>query len=298
MSDTLNYRNLVDYHTHSTASDGSLPPAELAALAGKRGVAAIALTDHDTVAGVKDFLAEGKKYPDTEFIPGVEISSLYGSREIHITGLYVDTEDAEFLAYLEQMRVWRLERNIEMARKLASLGCPIDREKLDFVHNDSIGRVHFAAYLVENYGFSSIQEVFDRYLKKNCSAYVPRKLPMPSDAISIIHKAKGLAIWAHPVSRDQKNGSSFARRLVKKMKDYGLDGVECYYSMFGSTETNMMLEIAKNNEILVSGGSDFHGKNRPGIDICIGGGKMAIPLATLEKLKEYRAALYGDLKDA
>ena len=92
MSDTLNYRNLVDYHTHSTASDGSLPPAELAALAGKRGVAAIALTDHDTVAGVKDFLAEGKKYPDTEFIPGVELSSLYGSREIHITGLYVDTE--------------------------------------------------------------------------------------------------------------------------------------------------------------------------------------------------------------
>lgn len=298
MSDLIDYKNMVDYHTHSTASDGAMPPAELARLAGERRAAAIALTDHDNVAGVKEFLEAGKAYPETEFIPGVELSSLYGSRELHIVGLYVDTENAEFLAYLEQMRVWRLERNIQIARKFASLGYPIDSEILDFVHNDSVGRVHFAAYLVKHYGFENIQDVFDRYLKRNCSAYVPRRLPMPSDAIAIIHKAGGLAIWAHPISRDQKNGSSFARRMVKKLKSYGLDGVECYYSMFGSAETNLLLEVVKNNELLVSGGSDFHGENRPGIDICTGGGKMAIPLETLEKMKEYRAKLYGDSENA
>ena len=298
MSDTINYKNLVDFHTHSTASDGSFSPSELAELAGRRQVTAIALTDHDTVAGVREFLETGKKYPETEFIPGVELSSLYGSRELHIVGLYVDTENADFLSYLEQMRVWRLERNIEMAKRLASLGCPIDREELDFVHNDSIGRVHFAAYLVKRYGFESIQNVFDRFLKKNCGAYVQRKLPMPSDAIEIIRKAKGLAIWAHPISRDQKNSASFARRLVKKMKDYGLNGVECYYSMFSNAETNILKEITSNHELLISGGSDFHGENRPGIDICTGGGKMAIPLETLEIMKEYRASLYGESENA
>ena len=298
MSDLTDYSKLVDYHTHSTASDGSLTPAELAVLAGERRVAAIALTDHDTVAGVKEFVETGKKYPATEFIPGVELSSLYGSRELHIVGLYVDSENEEFLAYLEQMRKWRLERNILIARKLASLGCSVDSDELDFVHNDSIGRVHFAAYLVRHYGFKDIQTVFDRYLKKNCSAFVPRQLPMPSDAIEIIHRAGGVAIWAHPISRDQKNVSSFARRMVKKLKLYGLDGVECYYSMFGNAETDLMLEIVKLNEMLVSGGSDFHGANRPGTDICVGGGKMEIPLETLALLQKRRDENTGDLKNA
>jgi predicted metal-dependent phosphoesterase TrpH len=297
MSEIADYSKMVDFHTHSSASDGTLTPEELAELAGKMQVAAIALTDHDTVAGVREFMAKGREYPATEFIPGVELSSLYGSREMHIAGLYIDIENAELLAYLEQMRKWRLERNIEMARRLASLGCPVDRDELDFLHNDSIGRVHFAAYLVKHYGFESIQEVFNRYLKKNCSAYVQRVLPMPSEAIDIIHRAGGIAIWAHPVSRDHKSTANFIRRMVKKMRGYGLDGIECYYSMFGAAETAILLETAVQYEMVVSGGSDFHGENRPGIGICSGGGKMNIPSRILDDMKKYMMQR-GDLKNA
>ena len=297
MFDEIDYRKLIDLHVHSNASDGTFQPAEVARMAGEKKLAAIALTDHDTTAGVREFLEEGKKYPDTEFIPGVELSSLYGSRELHFVGLYVDIENAEFIAYLEQMREWRLKRNIEIAKRLASLGYPIDRDEVDFVHNDSIGRLHFAAYLVKYYGFESIQSVFDKYLRKNGSAYVPRELLMPSDAIEIIHKAGGIAIWAHPIYREHKNNASFLRRMVKKLKTYGLDGLECYYSMFGTAETELLLNVVSQHELLSSGGSDFHGENRPGVDIAVGGGKMAIPRDLLLKIHEFRKNS-GEVKDA
>lgn len=288
MSEMINFREMIDLHVHSSASDGTLSPAEVARTAGEMKLGAIALTDHDTVAGVREFMEKGKDYPETEFISGVELSSMYGSRELHFVGLYVDIENADFLAYLEQMRQWRLQRNIEIARRLASLGYPIDRDEVDFVHNDSVGRLHFAAYLAKHYDFESIQMVFEKYLRKNCSAYVPRQLPMPSDAIDIIHKAGGIAIWAHPLYRDQKNSAGFLRRMIKKLKAYGLDGAECYYSMFGVVQTEMVSNAVLQHELLRSGGSDFHGENRPGVNIAIGGGKMAVPYELLQKMHEWR----------
>ena len=284
----IDYTKMIDLHVHSNASDGTLAPAEVACIAGERKMAAIALTDHDTVAGVREFLEAGKNYPDTEFIPGVELSSMYGTRELHFVGLFVDIENEEFAAWLEKIRQGRLKRNIDIAKRLASLGYPIDRDELDFVHNDSLGRLHFASYLVKHYGFESIADVFAAYLRKNCSAYVPRELPMPSDAIEVIHRAGGVAMWAHPVCRDQKSKSGYLRRMVKKLKNYGLDGFECYYSMFSPDETALLLEIAEQQEMLCSGGSDFHGGNRPGIDIASGGGKMIIPYDLLKKIHEYR----------
>lgn len=287
MSEITDYTKLVDFHVHSTASDGTLLPREVAEWAGRNKMAAIALTDHDTVAGVREFMEEGKKYPDTEFIPGVELSSLYGSKELHFVGLFLDIENEDLLAYLEQMRQWRLERNIQIAKRFASLGYPVDADEVDYIHNDSIGRVHFAAYLVKHYGFESVQAVFDKYLRRNCSAFVPRVLPMPSDAIDIIRKAGGIAIWAHPIYREKKNNSNFLRRMVKKLKAYGLDGLECYYSMFGPAETELLLNSAENNELVVSGGSDFHGANRDDSEIAVGGGKMRIPAELTAKMHEY-----------
>lgn len=287
MSEITDFREMIDLHVHSSASDGTLLPSQVAETAGRRKLRAIALTDHDTIAGVREFIDAGKKYPDTEFIPGVELSSMYGSRELHFVGLYVDIENAEFLAYLEEMRQWRLERNIEIARRLYSLGYPIDSNEVDYVHNDTVGRLHFAAYLVKHYGFESIQKVFEKYLRKNGSAYVARRLPMPSDAIKIIHQAGGIAIWAHPLFRDQKNSSGFLRRMIKKLKTYELDGLECYYSMFGIAETEMLLNAVKQHELLASGGSDFHGENRPGVDIAAGGGKMHVPSVLLDDMKDF-----------
>ena len=284
----IDYTKMIDLHVHSNASDGTLTPAEVARIAGERKMAAIALTDHDTVAGVREFLTVGRDYPDTEFISGIELSSMYGTRELHFVGLFVDIDNEEFAAWLEKIRQGRLKRNIDIAKRLASLGYPIDRDELDFVHNDSLGRLHFASYLVKHYGFESIADVFAAYLRKNCSAYVPRELPMPSEVIEIIHRAGGVAIWAHPVCRDQKSKSGYLRRMVKKLKNYSLDGLECYYSMFSPDETALLLEIAEQQEMLCSGGSDYHGTNRPGVDIASGGGKMAIPYDLLKKIHEYR----------
>lgn len=289
MSEIVRFEEMIDLHVHSNASDGTFAPAQVARMAGEKKLRGIALTDHDTVAGVREFLEAGKNYPDTEFIPGVELSSLYGSRELHFVGLFVDIENAGLLAYLEQMRQWRLARNIEIARRFYSLGYPIDSNEVDYVNNDNVGRLHFAAYLVKHYGFESIQSVFEKYLRKNCSAYVPRQLPMPSDAIEIIHQAGGIAVWAHPLYRDQKNSSGFLRRMVKKLKGYGLDGLECYYSMFSPRETEMLCNAVEQHELLGSGGSDYHGENRPGVEIAVGGGKMCIPAALLDKMKEFRS---------
>ncbi len=288
MCTTIDYTKMIDLHVHSSCSDGTYSPAEIARLAGEKKLAAVALTDHDSVRGIREFMESGRNYPQTEFIPGVEISSVYGSRELHFVGLYIDYENEEFLAFLEKMRQGRLLRNIGIAGKLASLGYPIDTEILDYVHDDSIGRPHFAAYLVNHYNFADMHEVFEKYLRRNCSAYVPRELPMPSEAIEIIRRAGGVAIWAHPLFRDQKNSGGFLRRMVKKLKTYGLSGLECYYSMFGVAETQMLLNAAEQNELLASGGSDFHGANRPGVDIATGGGKMCVPSELLEKIHEYK----------
>ena len=287
MCEITSFEQKIDLHVHSCASDGTFRPAEIARMAGEKELKAIALTDHDTVAGVREFMTAGKDYPDTEFIPGVELSSIYGSKELHFVGLYVDIENQQFTDFLEKMREGRLRRNINIAKKLASLGYPVDTAEVDYLNNDSIGRLHFAAYLVKHYEFESIQEVFERYLRRNGSAYVPRELPMPSDAIAMIRQANGIAVWAHPLYRDQKNAASFLRRMTGKLKSYGLNGLECYYSMFGPAETNMLLNAAEQQELLVSGGSDFHGANRPGIELGTGGGKMSVPVGVIEKMHEF-----------
>jgi predicted metal-dependent phosphoesterase TrpH len=126
---------MIDLHVHSSCSDGTYSPAEIARLAGEKKLTAVALTDHDSVRGIREFMESGRNYPQTEFIPGVEISSVYGSRELHFVGLYIDYENEEFLAFLEKMRQGRLLRNIGIAGKLASLGYPIDTEILDYVHD-------------------------------------------------------------------------------------------------------------------------------------------------------------------
>ncbi len=297
MCEIISENSKIDLHVHSCASDGTFKPAEVARMAGEKKLKAIALTDHDTVAGVSEFLEAGRAYPDTEFIPGVEISSMYGSKELHFVGLYVDIENEEFRSFLDKMREGRLRRNIAIAKKLASLGYPVDSGEVDYLNNDSIGRLHFAAYMVKHYGFESIQDVFEHHLRRNCSAYVPRELPMPSEAIEMIRKANGIAVWAHPLYRDQKNAASFLRRMVKKLKSYGLNGLECYYSMFGPAETNMLLNAAEQHDMLVSGGSDFHGENRPGVELAVGGGKMSVPVEVIEKMHGFMKSL-NEVHDA
>lgn len=275
----------IDLHTHSTASDGSCAPEELPHLAAETGLAAVALTDHDTVAGIPAFLKAGKKFPSLETIPGVELAAMYGSRELHIVGLFIDPESPALEAYLVKQREMRRRRNEDIREKLNILGYPTSWGDAAFSGRDpsTVGRPHFARHLLQ-YGFSDSQQVFDRLLGHSRPAYVPRKLPVYQEAISAIHDSGGVAVWAHPIYRE-RNEAAWLRRVAKHLAAAGLDAIEGYYSMFSPVETALVTEVAANNHLALSGGSDFHGENSPKISLGSGMGGLRVPASLLPGLK-------------
>ena len=276
---------MIDLHTHSTASDGSCPPAELLRSASEAGLYAVALTDHDTIAGIPEFLAEAEKHPQIHAVPGVELSTVFGARELHIVGLFLDHTSEPLIEFLEIQREKRRSRNEAIRLKLNSLGYPLSWDDPVFAgagDSCSIGRPHFARALMTHYGFPTMQSVFDKLLKRGCPAYVPRELPDPKQAIDAIHAAGGLAVWAHPVYRE-RNERAWAKRVIKRFAPLGLDAVEGYYSMFSATETALMTELAETYGVLLSGGSDFHGENAT-VSLGIGAGKLHVPDELYDKL--------------
>lgn len=278
----------IDLHVHSSSSDGSDAPGGIAELAAAAGLAAVALTDHDTVGGIPEFLEAAKRFPELEAISGVEISTMFGNRELHIVGLYLDHANPELCAFLEEMRRNREVRNEAIRIKLNSLGYPLtwDHPALAAAGDTaSIGRPHFARALMEDYGFPTLQSVFDKLLKRGCPAYVQRALPDPVRAFDAIHAAGGITVWAHPVYRE-RNERAWARRVMKRFAPLGLDAVEGYYSLFGPGETQMVTELAGIYNLALSGGSDYHGRNSPNIGLGIGAGKLRVPADLLAPLKE------------
>lgn len=279
--------SFIDLHVHSNSSDGSDEPAEIVKIAADSGLAAVALTDHDTVGGIPAFLDAARNYPELEAIPGVEISTMFGNRELHIVGLFLDHTNSELCSFLEDMRKNREIRNEAIRRKLNSLGYPLtwDHPALAAAGDTaSIGRPHFARALMEDYGFPTLQSVFDKLLKRGCPAYVQRTLPDPTRVINAIHAAGGVSVWAHPVYRE-RNERAWARRVMKRFAPLGLDAVEGYYSLFGPGETQMMTELAQLYKLALSGGSDYHGRNSPNIAIGSGAGKLRVPAELLGPLK-------------
>ena len=279
----------IDLHTHSTASDGGDAPAALPRLASEAGLAAVALTDHDTVAGIPEFLASGEKHPDVETIPGVELASLYGSRELHIVGLFIDWRNADLAAFLEKQRELRRRRNEEIKAKLNILGYATNWGDEAFSGRDpsTVGRPHFARHLCLRHGFADSRQAFDRLLGHSRPAYVPRKLGTCREAIDAIHSSGGIAVWAHPIYRE-RNEAAWLRRLARHLARYGLDGIEGYYSLFGPPETALVTEIAAVNDLALSGGSDYHGENSPDIHIGSGMGGLRVPASLLAGLKKKR----------
>lgn len=277
----------IDLHTHSNASDGSCTPSEIFSLACENGLAAVALTDHDTVSGIPEFLERAAKSPSCEAVPGVEISVDLAGSEVHIVGLYIDYECESLLKLLTEIRVNRDSRNTVIISKLQAMGYDITlKEVNDVAGGESVGRPHFAKILIEKGYFKEPQEVFDRCLKRGASAYCPRKLPSPEEAIREIHNAGGLAFWAHAVYR-LKNERYFVRRTIKKLIACGLDGVEAYYSTFTPNQQKMMTEFASEYNLLKSGGSDFHGSNQPSISLGTGiNDNLRVPAEILPEIKE------------
>ncbi|MDF2473064.1 MAG: hypothetical protein K0R21_846 [Anaerocolumna sp.] len=279
----------IDLHVHSTASDGSFTPAEVVELAIERGLAAFALTDHDTIAGVAAAQeAAAKAAVQGRFvkvIPGTELSVDYKGKDIHILGLFIDPTNHSFCQALETARNKRDDRNIKMASNLMNAGIDITVEKLrESEGNSVLTRAHFAKYLVE-YGYvKTPKDAFTKYLGSDTPYYVPREYLSPENAIKLIHSAGGLAILAHPLL--YKYTLEEVEQMVSYLAGMNLDGLEAIYSSNTGFDEGRMMHLANKYNLLITGGSDFHGALKPSLQIGVGRGNLKIPYGLLEKLEQ------------
>jgi hypothetical protein len=273
----------VDLHTHSTRSDGTLSPTELARLAKESGLSAIALTDHDSTEGVAEFTAECERL-GIEGISGVEISTKY-KRELHIVGLYAHGE--EFVDTIARLKGSRAERNKKMLEKLCELGYDINESDITDPKNnavmDSVGRLHMANALVKKGYVKDINEAFDKLLSKGKPAYISRFLLTPEESIQLIKRGGGVAIWAHPAQAADSEEEMLD--VAQRLKSAGLDAMECLYSRYTAEDSAMCRRVAEKVGLLMSGGSDFHGANKPDVRLGVVQGGY-VPYDILEKLKE------------
>ena len=274
----------IDLHTHSTISDGTYTPTELVEYAIEKELKVIALTDHDSVSGIDEFLRASQKHKYLIAVPGVEISVSKGSNEIHIVGLFVDHKSESLNRLLCEVRKHRDDRNIKIIEKLNKLGYDITiDEVIEVASGTTVGRPHFAKVLIEKGYFKNSQDVFDECLKRGQAGYAHRILPSFSRGIREIHEAGGIAIWAHAVWR-KKNERSFVRNTLNKLIKADIDGIETQYTSFNEKQSAMLKEMADEYGLLESGGSDFHGENQPSIDLAVGYGDLKVPYEFYEKM--------------
>jgi len=274
----------IDLHVHSTYSDGTLTPEELVILAKKQGLSAMALTDHDTIVGVAEAVEAGSKY-NIEIIPGIELSAAYGSKEIHIVGLYVDYKDKAFNDALEQLRDIRNERNIKIIEKFKEKGIKISFNEMKQLYGNAvITRAHFADYLLAKGYIKSRSEAFERYIGENGPCYISREKLTPEDTIKLITAAHGVPILAHPTLYHL--GNSEMDKLLKYLCKVGLKGIEAIYSTYSIGEELQIKKLARENHLIISGGSDFHGTNKPYLNLGTGRGHLCIPYEVLDNIKK------------
>lgn len=277
---------IIDMHVHSSASDGTFSPSALLLEAKKAGLAAMALTDHDTMDGIQEAEAAAAKL-GIELVPGIEISTEYHGREIHVLGYYVSPEYPRLKAMLEEFRDFRATRNERMVERLREEGFSITMEALVKKFPDSVlTRAHVARYLCETGQLPDIRTVFAEYLGENCRCYIQRPKISPVEAVTLILEAGGIAVLAHPVLCNLPEEER--RQMILEMKEAGMCGLEAVYSENTAEDEAHMRSLAKEYGLLLSGGSDFHGSNKPDIKLGVGKGNLHIPYAFLQGLKDRR----------
>jgi len=287
----------VDLHTHSRCSDGTLTPNELVEYSIEKGLSAVALTDHDTVDGLDELMEYAKGKP-IEVIPGIEYSTEYNNRDVHIVGLFIDHKAPVFLEYLTRFQQSRTDRNYKLCANLRSAGIDITYEALlEAFPGAVITRAHYAAYLLEQGYVKSRSEAFERYLGDDTRYFVHREKVTPEEVIEVTLRAGGIPILAHPTL--YKLGREQLDVLVSRLKAAGLMGIECYYSTYSPSEERQMKALAEKYNLLPSGGSDFHGANKTGLDLAVGYGKLYVPDRVLSGLKAAlnTKILFTDLDD-
>jgi hypothetical protein len=274
---------VLDLHTHSTASDGSLRPAELVRLAGQVGLTALALTDHDTVDGLEE-AAEEARGGKVRFVPGMELSARLPGGTLHLVGLFVDAENAELLAGLERVRAMRAERNPRIAEALEACGAPVSLEEAAAAAGgEVVSRVHFAEVMVHKGLARNVEEAFARTLGNGGPADVPKERLEAGECLRLIRVAGGVPILAHP-EQTRRRGAEL-EALVDALAQEGLLGVEVVCSGCDASATAALTRLAATRGLLCSGGSDFHGRAKPRILLGRGFGRMRVPDAFLEPLE-------------
>lgn len=276
---------LIDLHVHSTYSDGTLTPYELAKLAKDTGLTAFALTDHDTVDGIPDALSACQEF-EIELIPGIEFSTEYQGKDIHIVGLELDWKSPRFLSEVHLFQDSRNIRNRKMIAKLHDLGnIDISWEQMEAAFGKAIWtRAHFARYLKDHGYVKEMKEAFSRYIGDDCPYFVPREKVSPAQAVRLIRSTGGIPILAHPLLYHLTEEELLT--LIEELKSAGLLGIEALYSTHTPEEESFVLRLARRQGLLISGGSDFHGSNKPSISLGTGRGNLRIPYELLEKLRE------------
>lgn len=277
---------MVDLHVHSNKSDGTFSPRELVDYAHQKGLNAFALTDHDTIDGVNEAKEYAKvNYPELEVIPGVELSTEYNGRDVHIVGLYINVNSPTLTEHLQQFIDSRELRNEKMCALLRDHGFDITYDALKEAFPGAIiTRAHYARYMLNKGYIKSIKEAFERYVGDHCPCFVPREKVTPSQAVNLILEAGGVPVLAHPILYGF--GNEHLDLLVSTLKEQGLVGIEAIYSTYTPADERQIRSLAEKYNLLLSGGSDFHGENKPGLDLATGYGKLYIHDDILEKIKE------------
>ncbi len=272
----------IDLHTHSFFSDGTHSPTELVHLAQKRGLQALAITDHDTVDGVSECIATAQ-HVGLEAVSGIELSVEFGERNFHLLGYMFDHGDSELQDRIAVLQEARQNRNRKIIAKLQDLGIHIGVEEL---HEASpvgqTGRPHIAKLLCCKGIVRNMDEAFAKYLQKGAVAYESRFVYSAVEGIEIIKKSGGIVVLAHPAQITHSSGEM--SQLVGRLVDIGLDGLEVYYPTHSSAMRRKLLKIAKRYDMIVSGGSDYHGSIRPGTDMA-GAKNVFVPSEILVRMK-------------
>lgn len=284
----------IDLHVHSNRSDGTFSPRQLVDYAMEKGLKAFALTDHDCIDGLEEAIQyadtlkkkaeEGQSLQVPEVIPGIEFSTEYQEQDVHILGLYIHYQEASFQKQLKAFVDSRISRNQKMCRLLTDTGLSVTYEDLLAEFPDAvITRAHYAKYMLNHGYINSMAEAFERYIGDRCPCYVPREKITPVQAVELVLKAGGVPVLAHPLLYHMSDSRLDA--LISQLTEAGLLGLEAIYSTYTAAEERQMRRLAAKYGLLISGGSDFHGENKPGLDLGTGYGRLFIPCSLLDDIR-------------
>ena len=274
----------IDLHTHTNFSDGSFSPAALVELAHKKGLNILAITDHDTTDGLAEAMEAAQALP-LELIPGIELSTEFQGRETHMLGYFIDPADPQFQARLERLRATRLDRIRHILERLHSLNVEISLTEVEQVAGSgTIGRPHIAQVLIDKGYVKGMKEAFERFLGGRGAAYVRRVVPEAAEIIGWISDAGGIPILAHPYWEGLNANETVVS--CRTMVDQGLRGLEVFYGTFSARQISSNLHLARQFDLLVTGGSDFHGTFKPEISIGTGRGSLNVPSTVMDRLRQ------------